>query len=370
MGRRIGAAALFFAFAVIGDSVSAAGQIPASVSLSSPAQTNGTDLVLAWLAVGVDIYGNALAVSNYNIYFSTNPVFAPDLVGHANQLGFTNATQFVHKGALTNSSSGFYYISAVGTNGVESLVFTNMVGKIALQVPNPTGSNVFAFLALPPTIPWMNASSLAAQLGITGKLYHLNDTNQSYDVWDAGTSTGTNFALKAGESYGVELSTGALLSVYGTYGLPISFACQYNTNTFNHHWISVPPNSIYSNAAALAGTIPASTKVAFYDPTSSQFLSWFNLNGAWLGTNFVLNPANGIEVSVTSNGAWQTQPEYPQATVNLQADRLHHSDQFTGHGNRRRGRFAHCAVRLGLLRRRQRGDVELKPYSLALGPID
>jgi hypothetical protein len=306
---------LMVTLVVLGCSQCRAVQIPATVVPANITATNGTDLVVTWFPVGVDIYGNPLSVSNYNVYCSSDPTFAPDLNTYTNLLGSTNTTTFVHAGALTNNANLFYYVSAVATNGAESLVFSNLVGMLTQTVACPPGTNVFTWLALPPSIGPTNASSLATLLGITGKLHRLNETDQSDQVWDAGAGTGTNFSLIVGESYVVELSTSAVLCVYGTYGTLNSFTWVYNTNAFNHQWISVPPNTIYSNAATLAGNIPACTKAALYDPTSGQFLSWFNLNGSRLGTNFVLNPSQGVVISISSNVAWQPQPEYPQAAV-------------------------------------------------------
>lgn len=294
-------------------------QIPTTVPLATPLTTNGSDLILTWLPVAADIYGNPVSISYYNVYSSTDPTFAPDLNTYTNRVGSTNATTFVHRGAYTNASSLFYYVSAVGTNGSESLVFSNLAVKLSQSVVVPPGSNAFTWLALPPAIVPTNASSLAAQLGITGKLHRLNETDQSDQVWDAGAGTGTNFPLLTGVSYVVELTTSTVLRITGMYGPPSSFTWQYNTNALNHHWISVPPNSMYPNATALASNITACTKVAIYNSTNRQFASLFQIGNTWTGSNFVLNPAQGTIVSISSNATWQPQPEYPQVAVNLQS---------------------------------------------------
>ena len=296
-----------------------AGQIPASVTGINLSATNSTDLILNWSPVSLDIYGNPVAITNYNIYFSTNSLFAPDLAGHANRLGVTNAIRFVHKGAQTNTSSGFYYLAAVSANGTESLIFSNLIGNLVQNVVCQPGTNVYTWLALPPSVAWSNAASLGTQLATVDKLYHLVESNQTYEVWDAKATTGTNFPVIAGEAYGLELSTSTVLRIQGVYNSSPGFAWTSSSNQFNHHWMSLPANGNYSNAASLFNTIPFATKVAQYDPASGQFLSWFNLNGIWAGTNFTLNPAQGVLASVIMNFPWQPKLIYPRAGVNLQA---------------------------------------------------
>jgi flagellar hook assembly protein FlgD len=312
-------AVLTVATAIIGASTVFAQQTPSAVPLMIPVSSNGTDLILSWMPVGADIHGNPITITNYNVYCTTTPTVAPDLSGHTNLLGSTNGTSFVVAGALTNNSNSFYYISAVDTNGSESIVFTNLVANLVLPVNNPAGTNVFAWLALPSSVPCTNASSLASLLGITGKLYCLNDTNQCEEVWDASSGAGTNFPVVAGASYAIECPSNTVLQIYGTYGTVPMFNWQYYTNQFNHHWISVPPNSIYSNAATLAADIAGCTKVAQFDTAAGQFNSWFSLSNLWTGTNFPLNPAQGLIISINSNTVWQPKPSYPQVTVNLQA---------------------------------------------------
>jgi len=294
-----------------------AGTIPQTVNVAAPQATNAADLAISWQPVTVDIYGQPKAISNYNVYCSANPRFVPDSARHTNLLVSTNATSFVHSNALATSTSLFYYVTAVGADGTESLVFTDLVYKVSSEIACAPDTNAFAWLSLPYEYQWTNATSLAGQLPDADKLYRFVDTNQSYAVWDCVASTGNNFRVAAGDALGVEVSTGTVLHVYGKHSWTNSFAWEHRTDRFNHHWISLPPNSAYSNASALALAVPDCTKVARFDAATAAYESWFHLAGAWLGTDFAIPPDEGVMVSISSNSMWSPALVYPNVSVSL-----------------------------------------------------
>ncbi|MBN2127840.1 MAG: PKD domain-containing protein [Sedimentisphaerales bacterium] len=295
-----------------------AGTIPKTVPVTPPHKTNDLALAINWTVVATDIYGHAKAISNYNVYCSSDPLFVPDTATHANLLAVTDGTTFVHSNALATSTSLFYYVTAVGTDGTESLVFTDLVYKVSSEIACGPGTNAFAWLALPYDCPWTNAASLADQLQEVDKLYRFSETNQSYAVWDCLASTGSNFRIVPGEALGVEVSTGTVLHVYGRHSWTNAFAWEHRADRFNHHWLALPPNSVCADAESLAQAVPACTKVALYEPAQDRFQSWFLLDGTWRGTNFALIPGAGILVSIGSNSAWQ--PVLPYHTCSANAD--------------------------------------------------
>jgi len=294
-----------------------AGTIPRTVNIAAPQTTNTVSLALSWQPVGEDIHGQAKAISAYNVYSSSDPRFVPDTDTHSNLLVSTNDTSFVHSNALATSTSLFYYVTAVGTDGTESLVFTDMVYKVSSTIDGPPGSNVFSWLSLPYESQWTNAASLAGQLPDVDRLYRFNDTNQSYAVWDCVASTGSNFRVAAGDALGIEVSTGTVLHVYGKHSWTNAFAWEHRADRFNHHWISLPPNSVYSNASALAQAVPACTKVARFDTATGAYESWFLLAGQWRGIDFAIPPNEGVLVSVAGNSSWTPGLIYPSAALTL-----------------------------------------------------
>ena len=296
-----------------------AGTIPRTVNVAAPQATNAVGLTLSWQPVAEDIHGQAKAVSGYNVYCSSDPRFVPDTDTHTNLLVSTNVTSFVHSNALATSTSLFYYVTAVGADGTESLVFTDMVYKVSSSIDCPPGSNVFAWLSLPYGCQWTNAASLAGQLPDVDKLYRFNDTNQSYAVWDCAAATGMNFEVVAGEAIGVEVSTGTVLHVYGRHSWANAFDWEHRADRFNHHWVSLPPNSVYSNASTLAQAVPACTKVARFDSAAGDYESWFLLAGQWRGTDFAMVSGEGTLVSVAANSTWTPALIYPRATLTLTA---------------------------------------------------
>ena len=295
-----------------------AGTIPRTVNVAAPQATNAVGLTLSWQPVAEDIHGQAKAVSGYNVYCSSDPRFVPDTDTHTNLLVSTNVASFVHSNALATSTSLFYYVTAVGADDTESLVFTDMVYKVSSSIDCPPGSNVFAWLSLPYECQWTNAASLAGQLPDVDKLYSFNDTNQSYAMWDCGASTGSNFRVAAGDALGVEVSTGTVLHVYGKHSWTNAFVWEHRTDRFNHHWISLPPNAAYSNASALAEAVSACSKVARFDTATGAYESWFLLAGEWRGTDFAIPPNDGVLVSVSGNSTWTPALIYPIATLTLE----------------------------------------------------
>lgn len=289
---------------------------PQDVLIESVTRSNDS-LAISWNSVAHDIYGRSKAVSHYNIYASTDPLFVPDRDAYSNLAATSTATSLTLSNVFTSATSTFYYVTAVGADGSESLIFTDMIYKISQSIDCPEGSNAFTWLGLPYASPWTNASALAAANPSADRLYRFLDTNQTYEVWDAVTSTGTDFGLVAGEAYGVEVSTSTFLHVYGRHAGCDAFTWTFSSNRFNHHWISIPPNSPYITASNLALAVPNCTKVAFYNPASGDFGSWFLLGEQWMGSNFALIPGVGVLVSIASNTTWAPAMIYPKVEVSL-----------------------------------------------------
>jgi len=294
-----------------------AGTIPRPVNVAAPHATNDAHLVISWQPIAADIHGQPKTVSGYNVYCSSDPRFVPDTDTHTNLLVSTNVTSFMHSNALATSTSQFYYVTAVGADATESLVFTDMVYKVSSSIDCPPGSNVFAWLSLPYECQWTNAALLAGQLSDVDKLYRFDDTNQSYALWDCVASTGSNFRVAVGDALGVEVSTGTVLHVYGKHSWTNAFAWEHRTDRFNRHWISLPPNSVYSNASSLAQAVPNCTKVARFDTATSAYESWFLLAGQWRGVDFVIPPNEGLLISISSNSTWTPALIYPSAALTL-----------------------------------------------------
>jgi flagellar hook assembly protein FlgD len=290
---------------------------PQNVHVISVASTNEHDLIINWQPVAADVYGQSKGISNYNIYVSSDPLFAPDLLAHTNRLASTNRATFTHVHALENATSCFYYVTAVTSNGLESPVFTDMVCKLSRTIECPSGSNTFAWMATPDNSPWTNASSLAAWLRSADKLYRWDASHQEYEVWNCVAFTGVNFSVHAGEAIGVEVFTTTVVHLLGKVNPTNLFVWTHYTNQFNHRWIALPPNSIYGFVSALATSIPGATKAARYVGPPEYYQSWFLLGSNWLGTNFVLRPEEGYLVSIKTNSTWQPKLSYPQVSVTL-----------------------------------------------------
>lgn len=74
----------------------------------------------------------------------------------------------------------------------------------------------------------------------------------------------------------------------------------------NIHWLSLPYQAVYSNAAELArdlnrDTTGPFTKVLRWDPVTQRPASYVNLSGQWMGTNFNLAPGAAVAVTINTS---------------------------------------------------------------------
>lgn len=288
---------------------------PAGLSAGNSGEA---DLRLEWQPVNTDIYGDALAVTNYRIYYSTDPGFVPDFETHGNLLAETGETEFTHAGAWTNAEDWFYAVAAVAEDGTESLVLRETACRLRRQIECPVGSNVFSWIGLPGGIAATNAEEVASLIPGADGLYLFDAETQTYEAWDSVAATGSNFRVAGGNVLGLRFSTNATIVLAGIYPWPGQMEWEHQTNRFNHRWVAFPPESPVTNAAGVVAAIPESTKAARYDASSGLFQSWFMLGGTWMGTNFPLAPGEPVQVSIRSNSVWQTPSPYPEVSLALE----------------------------------------------------
>ena len=275
---------------------------------------SGEDINLSWSEATTDIYNNSVTIVHYNIYRGTSADFVPDLEEHANRLDQTTGTSYTDTGALLDSQSYFYYVTAVNTNGQESLVPSNLGCRLYLDLAyySDSGSNTY-WLALPQNNPYANASDLDAASANISQVISWDAANQTEIVWNA-DGTGTDFSIEPGKAYGVTITTDTTLDLVGSYE-PISYDWSYNSTQRNAHWISLPRPTGYQNASDLAADIPETSKVARYDTQSNTYQSWFYLDGQWMGEDFDLSPENGIVAAIQAESIWMPRPASPHGVT-------------------------------------------------------
>ena len=303
---------LLFFFLIL--TYSAIGASPDGVgSLTVSKESN--DTILTWPEITTDIYSGSVTTDHYNIYRSTSPHFAPDLSGHSNLLDQTSTTSYTDNNALLSDQSYFYYVTAVDTNGYESLVPSNLGCKLHLNLTyNATKSNTY-WLAPPQYTEYQNASDLGSESSNISQVIAWNATSQSQMVWNSDGS-GTDFPIEPHKANGVTVTNSTKLNLVGSYSFD-AYQWDYNQNKRNAHWISLPQPHVHQNASSLAANIPNATKIARFDTTNSTFQSWFNLDGQWMGENFPLKTDEGYLAALQDASTWTPVPTAPHEVTAL-----------------------------------------------------
>ena len=293
---------------------SALAEYPFHVDLKAPVKISN-DIVFSWPAVTSNIYSGSVAIDHYNIYRSTSPDFAPDLSGHSNRLSQTSNTSYTDTEALLSDQSYFYYVTAVETNGFESLIPSSLGCKLHLDLSyNSNGSNTY-WLALPQNINYQNASDLVAELPAVSSVIGWNATSQSEIIWNA-DGTGTDFPIESGKAYAIVITEDTVLNIVGSYqAVPVTMT--YNPGDFNLNWLSLPYPNAYGSASNLATDIGNTTKVGRFDAVNDEYLSWFFLDGAWMGEDFALVPGKGILTVINDDVNWTPSLGYPSVTATI-----------------------------------------------------
>ncbi len=103
-----------------GAAVAADVTAPAEVS-GLTANRSGGDLAIDWDAVTTDAAGNAETVDHYAVYRGTSASFVPDRDGGSNRIGTSTTTSYTDVGAAAAAGEFYYRVSAVDTQGNESV---------------------------------------------------------------------------------------------------------------------------------------------------------------------------------------------------------------------------------------------------------
>lgn len=75
---------------------------------------SGTNAVLTWDTVTLDIYGKPETVATYEVYRGTTPTFVPSV---SNRIGTPSSPTFTDTGAMLLAGSGYYLVRAIDSEG-------------------------------------------------------------------------------------------------------------------------------------------------------------------------------------------------------------------------------------------------------------
>lgn len=299
--------------AVLGSSPSAWARLPAAVT-SLQATASGDDVALSWAAVATDLYGDPLTLDHYKIYRGTDPNFIPDYTGGSNRIATANSASYTDAGALSTADDYFYAVTAVSSDGDESPVPSKIAYKVRFGLTHdPAGTNRY-WLAVPYESAWASASDLGAAAANIGQVIAWDAEAQAEVVYDVAAGTGTDFPLEPGHAYAIVITSDTILDLVGA-STGASRELGHAADRFNHHWLALPVPSAAADADALAESMEEVTKAARYETANNTYQSWFELNGAWMGENFPIQPGIGVVVSVSAAAQFAPSSGWPSATA-------------------------------------------------------
>ena len=295
--------------------------VTASGRITTPVEVIGTDVQLSWDEVA--------QATSYRVYTSTSR-FAPWPDGWT-LLTTTADTDYVHWGAGVYTGSMYYLVTAL-SGGDESPPST-MGAKTTLAFNYNTDKSNVNWIGLPPDSPYARASDIVVAIEEgTG-----NGTNTKIDkvcLWDAANQVsicygyskflerwiGTDFAIEPGA--GLYLNVTSSFRWTHTYlapapgvaaqpGTPLRF--DHNLDKANVNWISLPYDGLYTRASDVvadiegeAGASSKINKVMLWDAAHQVAVvyGYSQLLHRWIGTDFVIQPGDGIALNVTADFTW------------------------------------------------------------------
>ncbi|TLZ52778.1 MAG: hypothetical protein E6K18_02095, partial [Methanobacteriota archaeon] len=109
--------------------------------------------------------------------------------------------------------------------------------------------------------------------------------------------------------YIVRAAQGAVSSSNSTMGVKCPLNLAYSSSARgNIYWVSLPYRSKYHTAKDISDDLgPRDTKIDIvgkWNPSTQSTSVWAYFRGAWRGTNFPINPGDGIYVSAHSSFSW------------------------------------------------------------------
>jgi len=268
-------------------------------------RTPPNDITLSW-----DISPGA---TEYRIYESQDRFAAWPWT----LLGTSGTIQYTHGGALTDGITHYYIVRAF--DGLTETGNSSMGAKIELSFtqsgnPNLTDIN---WLSLPYNSIYTTASDIAneltdAKIKAVGKW---NPAKQRAIMYTFAKSKwkGPDFTISPGEGVFIAgLQQNFNWVITGTDLEPtLNFVHYPKYNKFIN-WISVPYTGIYDSASSIVLDIEGSTmtppakivEVGKWNPATQTSERYYWDGGAWIGTDFTVDPGDGIYLQIISDFGW------------------------------------------------------------------
>jgi len=260
----------------------------------------GGNVDLSWGPVA-----NALS---YNVYHATNRFAAfPGGWTVVNVPG--TSTSFAHAG---DGLRHFYVVRAV--NGVSQGPNSTMGVKVALSFAPNAGNTDVHWFSLPYLSPYTKASDIAAALtsanvDVIGKWNPAKQRTVAY-TFARGKWRGTDFTITPGDGLYVNVLQPFSWVITGT-DPPHLFSFTLNAPPkANRNWIGLPYTSSYQTASQVVAAIEPGmlntkiSEIGRWDPVTQSIIDRYFYSGGWTGTDFTINPGDGLYLIITSSFTW------------------------------------------------------------------
>jgi uncharacterized repeat protein (TIGR01451 family) len=266
------------------DNNTAAVQTPVGVGPLVTITKSGSNVNLTWDAV--------IGATRYRVYRSTEAYFVPS---PSNAIGTVTTLHYTDNNKIGDPNVNyFYFVTALDAQDQESLP-SNAIGEFDFALlPGATGSTRYNVIALPldVTDQLPNAVALANYVGSSVKqVLHWYPDAQAYEFWLPEISFGTNFQMRVGEVYWVQVdnTAPAIISFVGSVPsqgtvrfdlVSYGSSCQFNE-------ISLPlDQTAITSAAQLADAMGEANveQALFWRSDVNAFEFWLPEIG--FGSNF------------------------------------------------------------------------------------
>jgi hypothetical protein len=226
---------------------------------------------------------------------------------------------------LSDGLSHFYIVRA--KTAVQVSENSTMGAKVHLTFPSsPLEGNIHWF-SLPYRSTYSKASDISSELTSTlvNVIGKWDPATQRPILWYffRGMWRGTDFTINPGDGLYLGARTGFTWVIVGTDGsVELSFNLDPPTPG-NVNWISLPYTSAYVKASDIVLDIEGSigpgantkiTEIAKWDTVTQTLVKYSWTPSGWSGTDFMINPGDGIHLKIVTNFTWTPMlltPEVP-----------------------------------------------------------
>jgi len=241
------------------------------------------------------------------------------------QLAMVNTTTYDNTTHRTDGLSHFYIVRAKSATQVSGN--STMGVKVSITFPyDPAKANIQWF-SLPYRSAYTKASDISNEhtSAFIFAVAKWNPSQQRPTLWYYFRTKwrGTDFTISPGDGLYVGVSASFTWVIAGT---DARADLTFNLNSGpkgNLNWISVPYTATYASASDIVTHIEGSigpgahtkiTEIAKWDAANQTLLKFAWTASGWTGTNFVINPGDGIYLKIIASFTWTPRlitPEVP-----------------------------------------------------------